>query len=288
MILITGATGLLGGAVVERLLQRLPAADIGVGVRDPDKVRTLANRGVDVRRGDYEDPRGLTRSFEGASRVLLVSSATHGEGALRQHRNAIAAAKAAGVERIVYTSHMGASAGSHFASMRDHAETERLLEASGVPFTALRNGFYASSALQFMQGAFETGRFFVPADGPVSWTAHADLAEVAVLTLTGDARLTGVTPPLTNSEALTFDDLAAIASELSGRTIDRVTVSDEDFCARLVSHGLPREQAEFLLGIFVASRDGEFAAVDPTLPDALGHAAVSMRDILRQRMPGSA
>ncbi|WP_172124681.1 NAD(P)H-binding protein [Devosia sp. 919] len=279
MIIVTGATGLLGKGIVENLLSRLPAGAIGVSVRSPDKGAPWVKRGVQVRQGDYNDA-GLARSFEGAATLLLVSSARHGAEALRQHANAIRAAKAAGVERIVYTSHMGANPQSHFASMRDHAATEQMLMEAGTAFTSLRNGFYAAAALMFMRGALESGKILAPSDGPVSWTTHADLAEAAALTLTGDLAMTGVTPALTGSEALDLADLAAIASEVSGRTITRITVSDEEYLAMMVAYGMPREQAEFLLGIFVASRAGEFASVEPALALALDRRPVTMRDVV--------
>jgi uncharacterized protein YbjT (DUF2867 family) len=164
--------------------------------------------------------------------------------------------------------------------MRDHAATERMLMEAGLAFTSLRNGFYAASALMFMRGAFKSGKILAPSDGPVSWATHADLAEVAALTLTGDLAMTSVTPALTGSEALDLADLAAIASEVSGRTITRITVSDEEYLAMMVAYGMPREQAEFLLGIFVASRAGEFASVDPALALALGRPPVTMRDVV--------
>ena len=233
-----------------------------------------------------DDVEGLARAFSGASQVLLISSATHGEAALRQHRNAIEAARAAGVQRIVYTSHMGSNSASNFAAMQDHAATEGILEASGLRFTSLRNGFYAASALLFMRGAIETGKFFAPKDGPVSWTTHADLAEAAAISLTEPDRLNGVTPALTGGEALDLAELAAIASDLSGQTITRVTVADEEYKSGLVSHGVPDAQAEFLLGIFAASRQGEFALVDPTLESLLGRSPVSMREVLKNHIAG--
>jgi NAD(P)H dehydrogenase (quinone) len=107
MIVVTGATGQLGGMVVERLLTRVPAEEIAVSVRDPAKANALAGRGVRVRRGDYDDAASLAHAFDGAGQLLLVSAATTGEAALRQLGTAIDAARAAGVRRIVYTSHMG-------------------------------------------------------------------------------------------------------------------------------------------------------------------------------------
>lgn len=281
MIIVTGATGQLGHAIVERLLDRLPAGQIGVSVRDPRNAQDLEERGVQVRRGDFGEPSSLTRAFAGASQVLIVSGPADSE----PHRAAIEAAKAAHAKRILYTSHMGANLLSPFQPMRAHAETEQDLQASGIPFTSLRNGFYATSAIQIMGGALHTGRLAVPEDGPVSWTGHADLAEAAAVALTREGLLDGVTPPLTGPQALDFAGIAGIASELTGREITRVTVSDEEWKAGLVSRGVPEANATMLLGMFAASRQGEFAAVDPALAGLLGREPATFRDVLAGTLP---
>jgi NAD(P)H dehydrogenase (quinone) len=283
MIVVTGATGQLGRAIVERLIERVPAAQVGASARDPEKAAALSARGVRVRQGSFTDAESLRRSFEGASQVLLVSSGTTAGDTLDQHRTAIEAARACGVRRIVYTSHMGSSATSEFPPMRNHAATEDMLMDSGMAFTSLRNGFYASSALLFMGKAVETGELLAPADGPVSWTAHADLADAAVSVLTNEGRFEGPTPPLTASAALDMAGIAAIAAELSGRTIARVTVSDEQHRAAMVARGAPPVVVEIGMGMFRASRAGEFAAVDPTLERLLGRPPVSMRDFMATR-----
>jgi NAD(P)H dehydrogenase (quinone) len=262
MIVITGASGQLGRQIVEHLLERMDAAQVAVSVRDPAKVDGL---GVRVRRGDYEDPESLRAAFDGASQVLLVSAATVGEAALRQHRNAIEAARAVGVERVVYTSHQNASPSSAFAPGVDHAATEALL---GDGDLALRNGFYASSGLMLLG---TEGDVVAPEDGPVSWTTREDLAEAAALILAG--RL-DVREPLTGGEAL---DFAALA-ELDGRR--RVVCSDEEYVARLVGSGTPEPLARMLLGMFVASRAGEFNVVDPALERLLGRPPRTMREAL--------
>ncbi|ROP42578.1 NAD(P)H-binding protein [Saccharothrix texasensis] len=282
MIIVSGANGKLGRAVVERLLLRVEADRIGVCVRDPEGARGLAGRGVRVRQGDFADAGSSAHAFEDASRVLVVSVDTSGEAAVRLHGAAIDAAVRAGAERVVYTSHMGASPSSFFAPMVDHAATEVLLRDSGVAFTALRNGFYASSALMLLSGAMKTGELAAPQDGPVSWTSHDDLAEAAALALTGDV-LDGVTPPLTGPASIDLAGVAAIASEVTGRPIRRVVVPDDDYRAGLLAHGLPGHVADLLVGMFAASREGRFAEVGPTLADLVGRPTVPLREVLEAR-----
>lgn len=280
MIIITGANGQLGRAVVERLLERVPAEQVGVSVRDPQKAQGLKERGVRVRRGDFDDTASLAHAFEGASQVLIVSADSSGETAIRLHRTAIDMARQAGARRILYTSHMGSSPTSLFAPMVDHAATEDALRDSGVAFTSLRNGFYTTSALMMLGDAVKTGVMVAPEDGPVSWTSHPDLAEVAAIALS-EKVLDGVSPALTASEAIDLSGIAAIASELAQRPIRRVVVPDSEFRAGMVARGFSEEGADLFLGIFRASRRGEFALVDPTLANLIGRPPMSMRDALK-------
>jgi len=282
MIVLTGANGQLGRAIAERLLH-LPPSQLGVSVRDPAQAGWLAERGVRVRQGSFDDAASLRHAFEGAAQVLIISSNTAGDATVDQHRTAIEAAKAVGARRILYTSHMGSHASSLFAPMRDHAATEALLETCGVPFTSLRNGFYATSAMMFVGRALEVGELAAAEDGPVSWTTHADLADAAVIALTDEGRLHGLTPALTASSALDLADLAAIASEESGREIKRVVITDEKQRAGMLAAGVPKGRVELLMGMFAASRKGEFAAVDPTLERLLGRPPQSMREVLRAK-----
>ncbi len=284
MIIVTGATGQLGRATVEHLLARLPADQIGVSVRDPRKADDLLSRGVRVRQGDYADPASLEHAFEGASQVLIVSSNSAGDGAVGQHAAAIGAARNAGARRLLYTSHMGASPTSAFPPMRDHAATEALLQASGVAFTSLRNGFYADSGVMLMGDAARSGTLAQPADGPVSWTTHADLAEATAVILADEGRFSGLTPPLTGPQALDLADLAAIATELTGRPITRVLVSDDEQRAAMKSRGVPDARADIMLGLFLASRNREFAAVDPALEALLGRPPKTVREVLASRL----
>ncbi|WP_250008825.1 SDR family oxidoreductase [Actinoplanes sp. M2I2] len=280
MIVITGATGQLGSRVVERLLDRVPASEVGVSVRDVDKAASLAERGVRVRAGDFTAPGGLPYAFEGADRVLIISAAIRGDAAVAANKAAIDAARTAGVRRVLYTSHQAASPTSLFAPQHTHAATEDYLTGSGIPFTALRNGFYTNTLGYYLGAALETGRLALPEDGPFSWTAHDDLAEVAAIALAEDGVLDGVTPPLTAPETLDLEAVAAVLSELSGRPITRVVVSDDEWRTAAVGGGMPAPAADFTLGMFRAARRGEFAVTDPTLEKLLGRPATTVRSVL--------
>ena len=285
MIIVTGATGQLGNKIVESLVRRVPADRVGVSVRDVGKAAALEALGVRVRRGDFADPATLTSAFEGATQVLVVSSnaRAYGGDATAQHRAAIEAARVVGARRVVYTSHMGAKPGSKFSPMNDHVVTEEMLSSSGMKWTSLRNGFYASSGIAFMGDAVKTGLLEAPADGKVSWTAHADLAEAAAAVLADEGRFEGPTPPLTAAEALDLADLAAIASEAGGKPIRREVIPDDELMKRMLARGLPRRVGEISLGFYRASRDGEFAAVDPTLERLIGRPTTRFSAVLAAR-----
>jgi len=287
MIVVTGATGQLGRGVIDALLAHTPEASIVASVRNTAKADDLAGRGVAVRHGDFANSQSLAGAFAGADRLLLISVDKLGDEALRLHRRAIEAAGNAGVRQLLYTSHMGAQHGSLFAPAKQHARTEDDLAASGIPFTALRHGFYAESCLQMIGEGLALGELRVPEDGPVSWTARADLAEADAAILI-DGRPNGITPPLTAAEAVSMAEIAAIASEVSGRTIRHVVISDAAWRDARIAAGMPEIYAEMLLGTFSAARRGDFAATDPTLERLIGRPPKSMREVLAAALKTSA
>ena len=137
-----------------------------------------------------------------------------------------------------------------------------------------------------MGDALETGVLAAPADGKVAWAAHADLAEAAAIILAGEGRYDGPTPPLTGSQALDLADLAAIASELLDPPVRRQTLTDEELRATMAARGASDRATAMVLGLYVASRNAEFAPVDPTLERLLGRRPISMRDLIAERVIG--
>ena len=208
-----------------------------------------------VRRGDFTDPATLAHAFEGADQVLIVSAAIRGAGAVVANRAAIDAARAAGASRILYTSHQAAARDSLFAAQPDARRDRGTPGRTGGSFTALRNGFYASTLSFSIGTALETGQLVAPADGPVSWTAHADLAEAAAVALTEDGVLDGVTAPLTASEMLDLEAVAAILSDITGRTVERVVADDDQWRAAAIERACPRRRPTSLSAC-TARRDG--------------------------------
>ena len=287
MLIVTGATGQLGRRIVADLLRRNPTQRIGVSVRSPDKATGLAAKGVRVRQGDYDRPESLRHAWEGAEQLLLISSnaAASGGDPIAQHANAIAVAKELGVARIFYTSQMCASPTSLFPPGRDHAATEALLAESGVAWTALRHGFYAQSLLDMQAKGFANGVIAAPADGPVAWTTHDDLAAADAALLEGDRVIDGPTPPLTGLDALDLADIARLATEGTGTAVSRNLISLDDLDVQASQNGVPAGARAVMVGYFRAAEAGEFAKVDPTLSTILHRQPMDMSDFLERHLP---
>ncbi|MFD2796888.1 NAD(P)H-binding protein [Promicromonospora vindobonensis] len=282
MIIVTGATGALNGATVDHLLKQVPPARIGVSVRDPERAKHLAGRGVRVRQGSYDDPVALRHSFADADQVLLVSSNDVTADVVTQHRTAIDAAVEAGAQRILYTSAHGTGFDTAYPPLAIHAATENHLAASGVAWTALRNGFYGD--LGQLLGPWQTtGVIAKPADGPFFWVDRREAAEAAAAILVGDSPFDGPVD-LTPSSPATLADFASVASELTGRHVDRIVVDDEKWVADEMENGIPEAAARFTLSWFQATRSGHFAQSDPTLSRLLGREPRGVADQLADHL----
>lgn len=268
MIIVTGATGNLNGAVVEHLLTRVPASQIGVSVRDPGRARHLADQGIRVRQGSYDDPSALLDSFEGADQVLLVSSSDLTADVIAQHRRAIDAAVESGAQHILYTSQHAATLESPYSPQTIHAMTEDYLASSGVAWTALRYGFYGTIAdlIGPWQSTSTVGR---PADGPFYWVDRRDAGEATAEILARGVAFNGPVD-LTPTSPVTLSDFAAAASELTGGQVNRVVIEDEEWIDQEVASGVPESAARFTLSMFQATRIGHFADSHPELTELLG------------------
>ena len=245
MIVVTGATGQLGQLVVDGLLEKVPAAEIAVSVRNPEKAAGLAARGVQVRAADYADPASLITAFAGADTVLLISGSEVGQREV-QHRNVVEAAKQAGVGHLVYTSVLRADT-STLGLAGEHKATEQAIRDSGIPFTLLRNGWYTENYAVALAQAAESGALIGSArDGKVASATRADYADAAVAVLTGDGHQ-GKVYELAGDEGWTFPELAAELSKAAGREVTYQDLSAEQHRDVLVAAGVPADFAGALV-----------------------------------------
>jgi NAD(P)H dehydrogenase (quinone) len=263
MIVVSAATGQYGRLVVERLLARVPATEVAVAVRNPARAADLAERGVEVRRGDYDEPESLRTAFDGADRLLYISGPQLG-ARIPQHRNVVAAARDAGVGGIAYTSGLGADVVDEGVLGEHHAGEQAILR-SGLPATVLRHPIYSDFFIHpTLSAAVQAGELTSSTRGRGMNTAtRADLAEAAAVVLT-DGDLFGRAYDFTGRR-WTYPQLAAALTELSGRTVVHRDV-DED------------EDVIGLLGIGPFIRAGGFERQTGDLEAVLGHPATRLED----------
>ncbi len=270
-IAITGATGQLGRLVVDKLKQKVPATQIVALVRSPDKAAGL---GVAARAADYTRPETLDAALAGVDTLLLISSSEVGQRA-QQHKNAIAAAKKAGVKRIVYTSLLHADT-SVLSLADEHRQTEADLKASGVPFTILRNGWYSENYTGSIGGAVAGGAFIGSAgDGKISAAPRADYAEAAVAALTGDGH-EGKVYELAGDSAWTLADLAAEVSRQTGKAIPYKNLPPADYATALKGFGLPEGLAAAIAGWDVGAGQGALFDDGRQLSKLIGRATTPL------------
>ncbi len=285
-LLVTGASGHLGRRVVEILLENHPGSIIAA-TRTPEKLGDLAAQGVQVRYADFNSPASLITAFDGADRLLLVSTnalAVPGERVKRQ-LNAIAAAESVGIKHLVYTSGMGAGPYPEPHVLGQHYSTEIGLRSSSLDWTVLRNNCYAESILEFLPAAIEIGHITASArDGDVSWVSREDCAQTAAAALASDfigKRTLDVTGP----DAVSYSELAGMASKISGRKVDYVRVGPEMRKEILVDAGTPDFMALTIVAFEVATAAGLLATVSRTVFELTGTEPGGVRDFLRRALP---
>jgi NAD(P)H dehydrogenase (quinone) len=244
-IAITGATGQLGRLVIAELLRIAPSVHLIGIVRNASAAKDLAERGVELRTANYEDPAALKAALAGVDKVLLISSSEIGQRA-RQHGHVIDAAKAAGVKLLAYTSILHAET-SPLALAEEHCKTEALIRASGVPFVFLRNGWYTENYTGNVAAAVQHGAVLgAAADGRISLAARADYAGAAAAVLASRDDQAGKIYELAGDSGYTLADYAAEIARQSGKPVEYKDLPEADYKAALVSIGLPEAFAALL------------------------------------------
>lgn len=282
-IVVTGATGHLGRHVVEQLLEKVPAERITAVVRDETKGAAFAARGVRLAVADYNIPETFDGLFAAGDKVLLISGNEFDKGRVQQHQVVIDAAKAAGAALLAYTS----APGSLTAALADdHRATERVLLASGLPYTLLRNGWYHENYTENLAPVLEHSAVVQAAgEGRISSAARADYAAAAVAVLTGEGH-EGRTYELSGDEAWGFAEYAAELSRQTGQEIAYNSVPGEVLHGILTGAGLPEAFAAILVGVDASIEKGELADTPGDLSRLAGRPTTPLAEAVAAALKG--
>lgn len=283
MIFVTGATGGLGKATVDALLKKIPAEEIIALVRDLEKATNLKEKGVKVIEGDYFDYNSLVKAFRGVEKIVLVSAPTFTDR-VTQHANIINAAKEAGVSHVIYTGIQRKKDSTWIVPMvtESDKETEQLLVDSGLKYTIVLNNIYADVLPFFIGNPAEISEVKYPSgDSKISFVARDEFGEALANLVTASGHENKVYT-LSNSESWSFSDIAGILSEISGKKIDFINVSKEEYISAKEQIGYPKPVAEFAVEWADAALAGELDEVNPALEILLGRKPQSLHDFLKR------
>ncbi len=276
LVAVTGSTGGLGGRVAQRLAER--GVRQRLVVRDAARAPRLPGAEVVLARG-YDDGEQMRAALAGVDRLLLVP-AGESPDRVEQHATAVRAAAAAGVRHITYFSIARADEATAFPLASDHARTEEVIDAAGLPRTFLRMNMFMELVPSLI-GA--DGVIRGPgADGRLAPVSRDDLADVATAVLT-DSGHTGAVYDVTGPQSLSLHDMAAIVSAVSGRSVTYHPETLEEAHASRVGAGAPW-QVEAWIGSYTAVADGMFAGTSNVVQQLVGHAPETLRSFL-QRSP---
>ncbi|BFT74178.1 SDR family oxidoreductase [Paenibacillus sp. P36] len=268
-IIVTGATGQLGNLVIQHLLKKVPASHIIAVVRNLEKAAALAALGIEVRLADYSVPESLQNAFRLGTKLLFISS-SESDDTLRvvQHANVVKAARDQKIQHIAYTSFAFAE-DNPFA--RVHLATENAIHTTRIPFTFLRNGGYTEFFINAsLKTYIKSGTIFTNTNnGKINSVSRIDLALAAATVLTEEGH-ENKSYNLVSNTPWSFDDLADILSDISGKSVTHQSVSYEEEKSLLVQAGLPKSFAETTAFIYRTIAEGQMEQTTDDLQQLIG------------------
>ena len=282
-LIVSGASGQLGGLVVDELLARkVPAKDLILVSRTPntEAMKAYAAKGASVRFGDFTKPESLAAAYTGGTKMLLISINGGGGQRPELHKAAIDAARGVGVKLIAYTSYVNADVYLDSTIATDHRRTEQYLMDSGVAWTLLRNQIYANGLVDQAVQIVREGKLvtFTP-DARVAYVTREDCAAAAaaVLATPGhDNRAYNITGP----DAVGPRELVALASEVSGKHVELVVLDEAAYAKSLAESGMPENAIRGTI-TFAKELDSPYLREPSTaVADLTGRPATSVRKLL--------
>ncbi|CAM4491082.1 SDR family oxidoreductase [Paenibacillus tarimensis] len=279
-MLVTGATGKLGARVVETLLKSMPASQLAVSVRDPQKAEALKARGVEVRQGDFDHPETLDSAFAGIDRLLIISTDGDTDTRIRQHTNAVEAAQRAKIGFIAYTSATNARESSLFLA-EVHRVTEEAILKTGIPYSFLRNNWYLENEIGKIQGAANGQPWVTSAgSGRAGWALQQEYAEAAAAVLAGSGH-ENTTYEL-GGKLLTQEELVSEISSVLGKEVPVLQVDDSRFAGIMKDAGVPDFVIPILVGIERGIREGALEVESNDMEKLIGRPLTPIKEALTQ------
>ncbi|CAG7614014.1 SDR family oxidoreductase [Paenibacillus allorhizosphaerae] len=283
-MLVTGATGRLGTKIVETLLKSVPASQLAVSVRNPEKAEGLRARGVEVRQGDFDRPETLNSAFANIDRLLIISADGDTETRIRQHTNAVAAAERSGVRFIAYTSIANATESANFLAPV-HRATEEAIVKTGIPYSFLRNNWYLENEISSIQGVMAGAPWVTSAgSGKVGWALQQDYAEAAAAVLAGNGHENTIYE--LSGKPLTQEELASALGTVLGKKVSVQQVDDTTYADIMKGAGVPEFVIPILVGIQQGIREGTLQIESNDFEKLLGRPITSIREALTQIVNG--
>ena len=288
MIFVSGANGQFANAVIRTLLDAGRAASVVVGTRDVTTpfARELARLGVTVRHADFRQPELMRDALRGVEKALFIPTYDPNDQRLQQNRNALEAARIAGVRHIVYPSFLNAESGLVEHSRLVHYPTEQAIKASGLAYTILRHALYADILVGDLKETLATG-LLCRAGGKArcAYVARTDLGRSAAQVLMQDGHA-GRTYSETMQRTYSGDEVAALMSEVFGRPVRYSAVGSADWPRYMTEHwGVPPELSKSTVGTMQAVEAGEFDIVSHDYETITGAPARTMREFLQSVTP---
>jgi len=282
-ILITGATGHLGKATINALLNKgVNAGKISALVRNEKKAQDLKEMGIKILVADYEDYNSLVKAFACVDQLLFISGSDV-MNRNQQQQNVVKAAVEAKVKHVIYTSALNRlpieQSAISFVSQA-HVKTEQWLAESGLNYTILQNSLYADVIPQFIGDVLNTQTIYLPAaQGKTAFVVRTDIAEAAAAVLTSYGH-NGKTYKITNTESYTYQDVADIISDITGKSITYISPTVEDFTATLENAGLPAETIGGFTAFALAQANDEFNVTGTDLEVLLNRKPTNLKEYL--------
>ena len=265
----------IGQLAVKSLLEKHAPKDIIAVVRDAEKAAGLLKRGVVVRAADYGDPGALKTALAGVDGLLLISGSEVGQR-FAQHKNVIDAARATGVQRVVYTSAPRATT-TALVIAPEHKATEEYLAQSGIKYTIVRNNWYTENYLQQVESARKTGVLVAAAGaGRVASASRSDYAEGAVAALAGHGH-EGKIYEFGGDYAWNYDELAKAIGDIIGKPVAYQSVDAPTLIGILKGAGLDEGTAGFVAVLDQNIAAGLLSEVTGHLSSLIGRPTIPLK-----------